>query len=251
MKVPCIGLLLITLGMCFVLVSNGVAQETQQTLKITGVVIDSDSNSPLPNVTIKVIDTDITAVTDETGVFSLELAAGTYTFQVSAPFYNASVLSDIKVIGEGLSEPLQITLVPQIVKLDAINMRVRLSQSGERGLLEKRRRSSRIEDSISTEEISRLPDSSAAQAIRRVTGVSIVGGKYVFVRGLGERYSNTLLNNVEIPSPEPNRRVVPMDILPCKFAFKSANCEDVFTLTNREVSLAVLYKYSQKTSLKL
>ncbi len=47
-----------------------------------------------------------------------------------------------------------------------------------------------------------------------VTGISIVGGRYVYVRGLGERYSNTLLNNVEIPSPEPNRRVVPMDIFP-------------------------------------
>ncbi len=214
MKVLCIGLLFITFGMCCILVSDAASQETQQTIKITGVVIDSDSDSPLPGVTIQVVDTNIKAVSDETGAFSLELPAGTYTFQVSAPFYNVSILSDIKVNAEGLSEPLQVTLEPQIVKLDAINMRVRLSQSGERGLLEKRRRSSRIEDSISTEEISRLPDSSAAQAIRRVTGVSIVGGKYVFVRGLGERYSNTLLNNVEIPSPEPNRRVVPMDIFP-------------------------------------
>jgi len=214
MKVPCIGLLFITFGLCFILVSDAAAQETQQTLKITGVVIDSDSGSSLQNVTIQVIDTNIKAISDESGAFSLELPAGTYTFQVSAPFYNGSVLSDIKVNAEGLLEPLQVMLIPQIVKLDAINMRVRLSQSGERGLLEKRRRSSRIEDSISTEEISRLPDSSAAQAIRRVTGVSIVGGKYVFVRGLGERYSNTLLNNVEIPSPEPNRRVVPMDIFP-------------------------------------
>ena len=101
-----------------------------------------------------------------------------------------------------------------LVKLDAIKMPVQLSQSSERGLLEQRMRSSRIEDSISTEEISRLPASSAGDAIKRVTGVSIVGGRYVFVRGLGERYSNTLLNNVEIPSPEPNRRVVPMDIFP-------------------------------------
>ena len=51
-------------------------------------------------------------------------------------------------------------------------------------------------------------------ALKRVTGISIVGGRYVYVRGIGERYSNTLLNNVEIPSPEPNRRVVPMDIFP-------------------------------------
>lgn len=212
MKGLCIRLLF---GLSFgiILTVGVVAQEPQQ-FKFTGVVMDNDTETPLADVTIKVVETNTKVKTDETGAFSLELPVGTYTLQVSAPFYNTSVLSDIQVNAEGLSEPLQVTLEPQVVKLDPINMKVRLSQSGERGLLEKRMRSSRIEDSISTEEISRLPDSSAAQAIRRVTGVSIVGGKYVFVRGLGERYSNTLLNNVEIPSPEPNRRVVPMDIFP-------------------------------------
>ncbi len=214
MKSLYIGLLLLMFGIGLILTVGAAAQETQQTVRITGVVVDSDTDTPLTDVTIKVANTDIKVKTDETGAFSLELPAGTYTFQVSAQFYNASVLSDIEVNARGLSEPLRVTLEPQVVKLDAINLKVRLSQSGERGFLEKRMRSSRIEDSISTEKISRLPDSSAAQAIKRVTGVSIVGGKYVFVRGLGERYSNTLLNNVEIPSPEPNRRVVPMDIFP-------------------------------------
>ncbi|MCY4402515.1 MAG: TonB-dependent receptor [Candidatus Poribacteria bacterium] len=206
--------LVFVLSFVIILSVDIAAQDTQQLIKFTGVVMDSDTDAPLTDVTIKVIETDTKVKTDETGAFSIELPVGTYTLQVSAPFYNTTVLSDIEVNVEGLSEPLQVTLEPQVVKLDPINMKVRLSQSGERGLLEKRMRSSRIEDSISTEEISRLPDSSAAQAIRRVTGVSIVGGKYVFVRGLGERYSNTLLNNVEIPSPEPNRRVVPMDIFP-------------------------------------
>ena len=214
MKVLCIRLLLLIFGIGLIFTVGVAAQETQQTVKISGVVVDSDNDTPLTDVTIKVVDTNIKAKTDETGAFTLELPVGTYTLQVSTPFYNASVLSDFEVKIGGLTEPLQVTLEPQVVTLDPIKMKVRLSQSGERGLLEKRMRSSRIEDSISTEEISRLPDSSAAQAIKRVTGVSIVGGKYVFVRGLGERYSNTLLNNVEIPSPEPNRRVVPMDIFP-------------------------------------
>ena len=209
-----ISILLLQFSMLLLLTVGVVAQQTQQQIRIIGVVIDIESDTPLEGVSIKVVDTNILVKTDETGKFSLELPVGTYAFQVSAPFYTAALITEIKVNTEGLSEPLEVTLEPQIVKLDTIKMKVRLSQSGERGLLEKRMRSSRIEDSISTEEISRLPDSSAAQAIRRVTGVSIVGGKYVFVRGLGERYSNTLLNNVEIPSPEPNRRVVPMDIFP-------------------------------------
>ena len=188
--------------------------ETQQVIKITGTVVDKDTETPIAEVTIRVADTKIRVTTDETGAFSLELPSGTYKVHASAPFYNTYVITDFQVSTDTTPAPLQITLTPQVVKLDAIKLPVRLSQSSERGLLEKRMRSSRIEDSISTEEISRLPASSAGEAIKRVTGVSIVGGRYVFVRGLGERYSNTLLNNVEIPSPEPNRRVVPMDIFP-------------------------------------
>ncbi|RKU18317.1 hypothetical protein C6503_09720 [Candidatus Poribacteria bacterium] len=188
--------------------------ETQQLVKITGIVVDSDTEAPLLDVTIRVTDTQIRVKTDETGAFSLELPIGTYKIHASASFYNTYAITDFQVKAGETPEPLRIQLVAQVVKLDAIKMPVQLSQSSERGLLEKRMRSSRIEDSISTEEISRLPASSAGEAIKRVTGVSIVGGRYVFVRGLGERYSNTLLNNVEIPSPEPNRRVVPMDIFP-------------------------------------
>ncbi len=188
--------------------------ETQSPVKITGIVVDSNTETPLVDVTIRVTDTQIRVTTDETGTFSLELPIGTYKIQASASFYNTYVITDFEVKADETPEPLRISLVAQVVKLDAIKMPVQLSQSSERGLLEQRMRSSRIEDSISTEEISRLPASSAGEAIKRVTGVSIVGGRYVFVRGLGERYSNTLLNNVEIPSPEPNRRVVPMDIFP-------------------------------------
>ena len=209
------SLLLLVLGIGLVLGEVAADNhETQQIIKVTGSVVDNDTEMPIAEVSIRVVDTQVRVKSDETGAFSLELPSGTYKIHANAPFYNTFVITDFQVsIGEAPT-PLHIKLTPQVVKLDAIKLPVRLSQSSERGLLEKRMRSSRIEDSISTEEISRLPASSAGEAIKRVTGVSIVGGRYVFVRGLGERYSNTLLNNVEIPSPEPNRRVVPMDIFP-------------------------------------
>ena len=208
-----IGLLLLLFGVALTCCEVGADNhETQQLIKITGIVVDSDTELPVTTVTIRVADSQIRTTTDETGAFSLELPVGTYKIHASAPFYNTYVVTDLEIKAGETLEPLRVLLVPQVVKLDAIKMPVQLSQASERGLLEQRMRSSRIEDSISTEEISRLPASSAGEAIKRVTGVSIVGGRYVFVRGLGERYSNTLLNNVEIPSPEPNRRVVPMDI---------------------------------------
>ncbi len=225
----CIGLSVLFLGIGLGLAETRAAdQQTQQVVKITGIVVDSETDEPLAGVTVRVIDTQIRVTTDETGTFSLELPSGTYKIQATASLYNTYMVPDFQVNALETPLPLQIRMAPQIVKLDAIKLPVQLSQSSERGLLEQRMRSSRIEDSISTEEISRLPASSAGDAIKRVTGVSIVGGRYVFVRGLGERYSNTLLNNVEIPSPEPNRRVVPMDIFPASLL---ASLQTVKTFT--------------------
>ena len=210
------------MGMLLLVVGTSLARyeahadnrETQQYISVTGIVVDSETDVPLAEVTIRVADTQVRVTTDETGAFSLDLPAGRYRIQATAQFYNTYTIPEFEVKAGETPELIRVLMVPQVLKLDAIKMPVQLSQASERGLLEQRMRSSGIEDSISTEEISRLPASSAGEAIKRVTGVSIVGGRYVFVRGLGERYSNTLLNNVEIPSPEPNRRVVPMDIFP-------------------------------------
>lgn len=67
---------------------------------------------------------------------------------------------------------------------------------------------------LSVEDIQRAGDDTAAQALTRITGLSIVSGRYVYVRGLGERYSQALLNGSPLPSPEPLQRVVPLDLFP-------------------------------------
>jgi TonB-dependent receptor len=67
---------------------------------------------------------------------------------------------------------------------------------------------------LSQAEIERSGEGDIAGALKRVTGLSVVGGKYVYVRGLGERYSLALLNGLPIPSPDPLRRVVPLDLFP-------------------------------------
>ncbi|MBL4799028.1 MAG: outer membrane beta-barrel protein [Oleispira sp.] len=76
------------------------------------------------------------------------------------------------------------------------------------------RDSSSVLDSIGAEEFSRYGDSDAASALKRVAGVSIAGGKYVVIRGLNERHSSIMLNGASLPSPDPSRRVVPLDIFP-------------------------------------
>lgn len=67
---------------------------------------------------------------------------------------------------------------------------------------------------LSTEDIARTGEGDIAGALTRVTGLSVVGNGFVFVRGLGDRYSSSLLNGSPLPSPEPLRRTVPLDIFP-------------------------------------
>lgn len=76
------------------------------------------------------------------------------------------------------------------------------------------RRTPEVISVLSTEDIARTGEGDIAGALKRITGLSVVGGRFVYVRGLGERYSLALLNGSPLPSPEPLRRVVPLDIFP-------------------------------------
>ncbi|MDP2345099.1 MAG: TonB-dependent receptor [Deltaproteobacteria bacterium] len=77
-----------------------------------------------------------------------------------------------------------------------------------------RREQKQLVDVLGAQQMAKSGDGDAAAALRRVTGLTVVGGRYVYVRGLGDRYSSTLVNGAPLPSPEPEKRVVPLDLFP-------------------------------------
>lgn len=81
-------------------------------------------------------------------------------------------------------------------------------------VLEERKQQAFVADILGAEQISRSGDGDAAAALRRVTGLTLVDGKFIYVRGLGERYSSTQLNGMMVPSPDPTRNVIPLDMFP-------------------------------------
>jgi TonB-dependent receptor len=81
-------------------------------------------------------------------------------------------------------------------------------------VIEERRNQAFVADIMGAEQISRSGDGDAAAALRRVTGLTLVDGKFIYVRGLGERYSSTQLNGAAVPSPDPTRSVIPLDLFP-------------------------------------
>lgn len=81
-------------------------------------------------------------------------------------------------------------------------------------LLNQKKASMQVSEVLSSESMAKTGDSDSAQSLKRVTGLTLMNGKYVYVRGLGERYSSVLYNGQSVPSPEPARRIVPLDLFP-------------------------------------
>lgn len=87
-------------------------------------------------------------------------------------------------------------------------------QGSAQAVLQERKDQAFVADILGTDQISRTGDSDAASALRRITGLTLVDGKFIYVRGLGERYSSVRLNGAAIPSPDLTRNVIPLDIIP-------------------------------------
>ncbi len=95
-------------------------------------------------------------------------------------------------------------------------------------VMQERQNQAFVADIMGAEQISRTGDGDAASALRRVTGLTLVDGKFIYVRGLGERYSSTQLNGMGVPSPDPTRSVVPLDLFPADI-IESLNVQKSFS----------------------
>lgn len=186
--------------------------------RIGGRVFDAQSGRPLPAVQVSLEGTGVGVLTDPTGQFRTQaVAPGTYTVVTQLIGYAQGRQAEV-VVRSGETTLVEFALTFQAVQVQGISVEVQGAGSGrtstEAALLARQRNAAVVSDGISAEQISRSPDSNAGDAIARVTGVSVVDDKFVVIRGLAERYSTTQLNGAELPSPEPTKRVVPLDVFP-------------------------------------
>jgi len=179
---------------------------------LDGQVLDEDGR-PVAAARIFVRGLAMEAITDADGRFQLSVPPGVHTISVLHRAYATQTLTDLSV-SDGGTTPVSVSLVAAGVELEAFVVLAPAIDGGTAALLAERQNTSDVVDTVSAEEMSRRGDSSAASALKRVTGLTVVGGKYIYVRGMGERYSSTLLNGSTLPSPEPTRRVVPLDLFP-------------------------------------
>ena len=185
-----------------------------QTGTIRGQVTDAETGETLIGVTVVIEGTTKGAPTDLDGKFSIDnVDPGVYTIVVSYVSYETKKVTGIEVVADDISI-IDVKLGESSELLNEIVVEAKAERNSEAAILTLQRKSGLVQDAISSELISKAGDSDAAGAIKRVTGVTIQGGKYVFVRGLGDRYSKTALNGAELPGLDPNRNTVQMDLFP-------------------------------------
>ncbi len=180
---------------------------------ITGIVLDGDNNEALPFANVSIKGTKTGATTDIDGKFEIKVAPGTYTVIFSFIGYSTVQMSDV-IVKSNKETFIQVTLKPESNQLEDIVITTTSKKNSEASLLNLQKKSISLVDGLSIQSIKKAGDSDVAGAIKRVPGISVQGGKYIYVRGLGDRYSKTTLNGMELPGLDPDRNTIPMDIFP-------------------------------------
>lgn len=182
--------------------------------RITGRVVNGETGRPVERAQIAVAGTGIEAMTDLDGRFFLpNVPPGVHTIEARQIGFTAKTVTNVTVTA-GETTVLDVSLGSAVFAVEAITVSAEVEQGSVSNALEEQRTALNIVNAISAEQMSKSPDSDASEAVQRVSGVTVQDGKYVFVRGLGERYTTTSLNGSRVPSPEPEKRVVPLDLFP-------------------------------------
>ena len=180
--------------------------------RISGTVVDSETGDPLIGATVTVVGLQLGAMADLEGTFLIRnVPVGQHTVLVSMIGFAQKRVTEVRV-DPGQVSRIDIAVDQELIVADVVEVTARSLENTEAALLKQRQNALSISDAISAEDISRGAQGDVAAAMTRVTGASVVDGKYVYIRGLGERYSSAQLNGTSLPNTDPNSKSVQMDI---------------------------------------
>lgn len=180
---------------------------------LVGRVVSTEDGSPVSGARLFVSGTPVEARTNDDGRFSVEVPSGEYSVSVLHSEFATRTVDSV-AIAENSETQRNFELPPAGLELAEYVVVEPYIQGSVTSVIAEQRETSGVSNIIGTEQFSRSGDGDAGSALARVTGLTLVGGEFIFIRGLGERYSSTLLNGANVPSPDPTRKVVPLDLFP-------------------------------------
>lgn len=200
----------------FSLVSNIIFGQ----FSLEGKIIDGEFNDVLPfaNIQLSHINPDIystggTSDFDGNFIFN-DIPEGEYELTVSFVGYESQKIVSINITASNPKQIFEIVLKPASSQLEEVIITTTAKKNTSNAVLSIQKRSAVLIDGLSLESIRKAGDSDIASAIKRVPGISLDQGKYVYVRGLGDRYSKTILNELEVPGLDPDKNTLQLDIFP-------------------------------------
>lgn len=184
---------------------------------VSGTVRDARSRLPVIEAVVEVIGEKARVRTDLDGAYRLELPPGSYELRILAPLYEGKRVQNVRVRA-GEATRVDVLLPPAgEAGVDVVEVIGRADRAAASTQLQLRQEASTVTENISAQEIQNSPDSDAGEAVQRLPAVVLKDDRYVNVRGLNERYATARLDGSRLPSTDPERRVVPLDLFPAEF----------------------------------
>ena len=204
--------------------------QTKGTIK--GTLTDKENkNAALPFANAILKGTSVGVTTDENGLYLLSAVAGTYTLQFSFIGYE-SIEQQVTIVA-GTTEIINKSLGTGGYKLqDVVIQKAATNREKETALFLDQKKAVEIKQSIGAQEMSRKGVSNVEQGLTKITGISKVGSRGIFVRGLEDRYNNLLVNELPVPSNNPFRKIIPLDL----FSTDIVSVIDVYKTFNPNIS---------------
>ena len=179
---------------------------------IKGTVTDKQTREPLTGATIQIAGTTQGTVADVDGNYSLDVNNGTYTLAIKYVGYKDIIINNVKAGKSDLI--LNFELESDAQALGEVSVVARKNLEGERALQMERRKATLAIENLGSKEMSLKGISNVEEGVKKITGISVADAGQLIVRGLGDRYSTTTLNGLPIASPNPDNKLIPLDLFP-------------------------------------
>ncbi|MDO8541803.1 MAG: TonB-dependent receptor [Opitutaceae bacterium] len=183
---------------------------------ITGKAINAANGAAVAGATIRVVGLADSVTSDLNGAYRIPgVPAGTLSVTITKEGFQPLTISSV-ALGGGETEVVEVPLAPasDVLRMEAFSISADTVANSDIGLLSARQKAVAVSDAIGSEQLSRLAVGNAAEAMSKMTGASLVDGRYAVIRGLGDRYTNTQMNGFTLPSADPDRRAVQLDQFP-------------------------------------
>lgn len=180
---------------------------------IKGIIIDKSSKEPLIGATVQIAGTNTGAVTDINGNFYLQELPDGKAYQIIINYVGYKTLQ-LSVDAHNIPSNTVFELETDTQVLNDVIVVARKNLEGSKALLQERQQAAFAIENLGAKEMNMKGVSTVSDGVKKITGISIASAGQLIVRGLGDRYSTTTLNGLPIASPNPDHKLIPLDLFP-------------------------------------